>query len=187
MLTATPSSAQATVVARAATPADDPVAGHQRGRRRRWSLFGLLMHVVKRYKRCPSNRVLVIYGKTGGGNAAKCVHGGAAFVFPLIQDYAYLSLEPIQIEIPLKGALSIENIRVNVPERLHRRHRHRPGDDAERGHPPPRPRHRRDQAAGRRHHLRPAPAGDRVDADRGHQPRPRQVPARASRTRSSRS
>jgi flotillin len=78
-------------------------------------LFGLLMFVAKRYKRCPSNRVLVIYGKTSGGNAAKCVHGGAAFVIPLIQDYAYLSLEPIQIEVPLKGALSIENIRVNVP------------------------------------------------------------------------
>ena len=63
----------------------------------------------------PSNRVLVIYGKTSGGNAAKCVHGGAAFVVPLIQDYDYLSLDPIQIEVPLKGALSIENIRVNVP------------------------------------------------------------------------
>src|SRR6478672_9539330 len=78
-------------------------------------IFGMLMFVAKRYKRCPSNRVLVIYGKTTSGNAAKCVHGGAAFVIPLIQDYAYLSLEPIQIEVPLKGALSIENIRVNVP------------------------------------------------------------------------
>ncbi len=77
--------------------------------------FGLLMLIVKRYKRCPSNRVLVIYGKTGGGNAAKCVHGGAAFVVPLIQDYSYLNLDPIQIEVPLKAALSIENIRVNVP------------------------------------------------------------------------
>jgi flotillin len=77
--------------------------------------FGLLMLVVKRYKRCPSNRVLVIYGKTGGGNAARCVHGGAAFVVPLIQDYDYLNLDPIQIEVPLKGALSMENIRVNVP------------------------------------------------------------------------
>ena len=47
--------------------------------------------------------------------AAHCIHGGAAFVLPLIQDYAYLSLEPIQIEIPLRGALSMENIRVNVP------------------------------------------------------------------------
>jgi flotillin len=78
-------------------------------------VFGILMLIVKRYKRCPSNRVLVIFGKTSGGNAAKCVHGGAAFVYPLVQDYAYLNLDPIQIEVPLKGALSIENIRVNVP------------------------------------------------------------------------
>ncbi|MBN9517858.1 flotillin family protein [bacterium] len=78
-------------------------------------VFGLVLMLARRYKRCPSNRVLVIYGKTGGGNAARCVHGGAAFIVPLIQDYAYLSLDPIQIEVPLKGALSIENIRVNVP------------------------------------------------------------------------
>ena len=37
------------------------------------------------------------------------------FVKPLVQDYAWLSLEPMQIEIPLRGALSMENIRVNVP------------------------------------------------------------------------
>ncbi|MCC6797817.1 MAG: flotillin family protein [Candidatus Hydrogenedentes bacterium] len=74
-----------------------------------------IMLVAKRYKRCPSNRVLVIYGKVGSGETAKCVHGGAAFVLPLIQDYAFLSLEPIQIEVPLKDALSAENIRVNVP------------------------------------------------------------------------
>ena len=71
--------------------------------------------LAKRYKRCPSNRMLVIYGKVGAGTSAKCIHGGAAFVMPVIQDYAYLSLEPIQIEIPLRGALSVENIRVNVP------------------------------------------------------------------------
>jgi flotillin len=78
-------------------------------------LFSVVLMAAKRYKRCPSNRVLVIYGKTGGGNAAKCIHGGASFVVPLIQDYAYLDLDPIQIEVPLKGALSMENIRVNVP------------------------------------------------------------------------
>ena len=33
----------------------------------------------------------------------------------MLEDYAYLSLEPVQIEIPLRGALSFENIRVNVP------------------------------------------------------------------------
>jgi flotillin len=77
--------------------------------------FGFVIMLVKQYKRCPSNRVLVIYGRTGKGQASQTVHGGAAFVWPLIQDYAYLSLEPIQIEVPLRGALSSENIRVNVP------------------------------------------------------------------------
>lgn len=75
-------------------------------------LLGILM---KYYKRCPSNRVLVIFGRTGKGQASRTIHGGAAFVYPVIQDYAYLSLEPIQIEVPLRGALSAENIRVNVP------------------------------------------------------------------------
>jgi flotillin len=78
-------------------------------------LFMFIILLAKQYKRCPSNRVLVIYGRTGKGKAATTIHGGAAFVIPLIQDYAYMSLEPIQIEIPLRGALSVENIRVNVP------------------------------------------------------------------------
>ena len=78
-------------------------------------LFGFILVLVRRYKRCPSNRVLVIYGKTGSGRSSRCIHGGAAFVYPLIQNYEYLSLDPVQIEIPLQGALSIENIRVNVP------------------------------------------------------------------------
>jgi len=71
--------------------------------------------LFKYYKRCPSNRVLVIYGKTKREEPASCVAGGARFVYPLIQDYAWLSLEPMQIEIPLRAALSFENIRVNVP------------------------------------------------------------------------
>ena len=75
----------------------------------------VVMLIARFYKRCPSNRVLVIYGRTGKGKASKTIHGGAAFIVPLIQDYAYLSLEPIQIEVPLRGALSSENIRVNVP------------------------------------------------------------------------
>src|SRR5687768_2369236 len=78
--------------------------------------FGMILLVLKQYKRCPSNRVLVIYGgRLGKSGAAKTIHGGSAFVIPMIQDYAYLSLEPIQIEVPLRGALSSENIRVNVP------------------------------------------------------------------------
>src|SRR5262245_51086945 len=71
--------------------------------------------VVSRYKRCPSNRVLVIFGRVGTNKAAKCLHGGGAFVWPLIQDYEFLNLDPMVIEIPLEGALSLNNIRVNVP------------------------------------------------------------------------
>ncbi len=78
-------------------------------------LFILLVFFVRCYRRCPSNRVLVIYGKNKGGGTSVCIHGGAKFVYPIFQDYAYLQLEPMQIEIPLRGALSIENIRVNVP------------------------------------------------------------------------
>jgi flotillin len=77
--------------------------------------FGFVIFMMKQYKRCPSNRVLVIYGKSGKGVPSRCIHGGAWFVIPLFQDYAYLNLEPIQIEVPLRGALSAENIRVNVP------------------------------------------------------------------------
>lgn len=78
-------------------------------------LFSIFLLFVRRYKRCPSNRVLVVFGKVGAGTSAKCIHGGGTFVLPLIQDYSYLSLEPIQVEIPLQDALSMENIRVNVP------------------------------------------------------------------------
>jgi len=75
-----------------------------------------LMPLLRQFKRCPSNRILVIFGKSGRGHeAAVCIHGGARFVIPLFQDCGWLSLEPMQIEIPLRGALSMENIRVNVP------------------------------------------------------------------------
>ncbi len=76
---------------------------------------GFVMAIARRYKRCPSNRILVIYGRTGVGRSAKCLHGGGTFVWPLIQSYDFLDLDPIQIEIPLEGALSMENIRVSVP------------------------------------------------------------------------
>ena len=80
------------------------------------TFFTTALTLATRYKRCPSNRILVVYGKyTGSPTGTRCLHGGARMVLPLVQDFAYLNLEPIQIEIPLKGALSMENIRVNVP------------------------------------------------------------------------
>jgi len=71
--------------------------------------------LVLQYKRCPSNRVLVVYGKVAGQRAARCIHGGGTFVIPLMQSYAYMTLEPMTIDIELQSALSKKNIRVNVP------------------------------------------------------------------------
>jgi len=82
-------------------------------------IFVLLYSLFKRYRRCPSDHILVVYGKVGGkGQSAKCIHGGAAFIWPIIQDYEYLDLTPIPIEVDLKNALSKQNIRVNVPSRF---------------------------------------------------------------------
>src|SRR5688572_5247985 len=78
-------------------------------------VMSMVSRFASRYKRCPANKVLVISGKVGGGESAKCISGGGAFVWPVIQEYAYLSLGPIQIDIPLRDALSFENIRVSVP------------------------------------------------------------------------
>lgn len=78
-------------------------------------LFFAAIFLSKQYKRCPSNKILVVFGSVGNGMSAKCLHGGGAFIIPLLQDYTYLSLEPITIEIDLRSALSKKNIRVNVP------------------------------------------------------------------------
>ncbi|MDD4385929.1 MAG: SPFH domain-containing protein [Bacteroidales bacterium] len=86
-------------------------------------VFILIVSLLKRYKRCPSDRVLVVYGKVGKSKndesrSAKCIHGGAAFIWPVIQDYSFLNLTPLSIEINLTNALSQQNIRVDVPSRF---------------------------------------------------------------------
>ena len=81
-------------------------------------LFVTLAAILRRYKRCPSDKILVIYGKTGRNTSAKCVHGGAAFIWPVFQSYSFLDLTPISIECNLTNALSRQNIRVDVPCRF---------------------------------------------------------------------
>jgi len=79
-------------------------------------VFGTLVFLFSRYQRCPSDKILVIYGKTGGdGRSSKCIHGGAAFVWPIFQAYQYLDLTPIPIAIKLEGVPSRQKIRVNMP------------------------------------------------------------------------
>lgn len=86
-------------------------------------LFSLLLVVLTRYRRCPSDKIMVIYGKVGTNKdgtarSAKCIHGGAAFIWPVIQSYQYLDLTPISINVDLTNALSHQNIRVDVPSRF---------------------------------------------------------------------
>ncbi|MFL2951972.1 MAG: flotillin family protein [Candidatus Thalassarchaeaceae archaeon] len=83
-------------------------------------LVAAVMFFAQRYKRCPPDQIMVIYGRTertadGRPKPSKTLHGGAALVWPLIQDYAYISLKPMTINIDLRGALSLQNIRINVP------------------------------------------------------------------------
>ena len=78
-------------------------------------IVSTIIFLASRYKRCPSDKILVVYGKVGVGQSANCIHGGGAFIWPLIQDYAYISLTPMTISIPLQKALSLQNIRINVP------------------------------------------------------------------------
>ena len=86
-------------------------------------LFSLVLFLIKRYKKCPSDKVMVIYGKVGSNKdgstrSAKCIHGGAAFIWPVIQAYEFLDLTPMSISVDLENALSRQNIRINVPSRF---------------------------------------------------------------------
>jgi flotillin len=77
--------------------------------------IGFAIYLASRYRRCPSDRILVVYGRVGAGQSAQCIHGGGKLILPLVQDYSYLSLTPLTISIPLQNALSLQNIRINVP------------------------------------------------------------------------
>jgi flotillin len=81
------------------------------------ALAGVVILYAFRYKIAPSDKILVIYGSGPGmkGKTAETIHGGGRLVIPLIQHYAYLDLKPLTISIDLRHALSMQNIRVNVP------------------------------------------------------------------------
>lgn len=85
--------------------------------------FSVIMWVCSRYKKCPSDKIMVKYGKVGRNKdgterSAKCIHGGATFVIPVFQSYEFLDLTPISIQVDLKSALSRQNIRIDVPSRF---------------------------------------------------------------------
>ena len=85
--------------------------------------FSVSIIMLSRYKKCPSDKILVVYGKLGqdkDGNerSSKCIHGGATFILPVFQSYQFLDLTPISINVDLKNTLSKQNIRIDVPSRF---------------------------------------------------------------------
>jgi flotillin len=87
------------------------------------AIFSFLVFIVSRIKKCPSDKILVIYGKIGpnkdgSARSANCIHGGSKFIYPFFQAYQFLDLTPISIQVDLTNALSRQNIRIDVPSRF---------------------------------------------------------------------
>ncbi len=77
-------------------------------------MFLNMIFLITRYKKCPPDKILVVYGKTETGQAAKCIHGGAAFIWPVIQSYAFLDLAPLNIDIKLENAITKDKAKVDL-------------------------------------------------------------------------
>ncbi len=80
----------------------------------------IILTVALRYKTCPPDKIMIIYGKLKASSdgtyaSSKCIHGGAAFVWPFFQKYTFMDLTPLSISVDLKNALSKQNIRIDVP------------------------------------------------------------------------
>jgi flotillin len=86
--------------------------------------------ILSRYRRCPSDKILVVFGKAGNKKVtdengkektkvlpSKIIHGGGTFVWPVIQDYRMMDLAPHKIQPKVLG-LSSQNIKVSIPVTL---------------------------------------------------------------------
>lgn len=87
--------------------------------------------LFSRYRKCPSDQILVVFGRAGKkevinevtgkkevvSTPSKIIHGGGTFVWPIIQDYRTMSLAPLQIQETIDGR-SAQAIRVQIPVTL---------------------------------------------------------------------
>lgn len=87
--------------------------------------------LLSRYRKCASDEILVVFGKAGKKKVvnektgkpeevilpSKIIHGGGTFVMPVIQDWAKMSLKPIQIQVNVTG-VSSQMIKVTIPVTL---------------------------------------------------------------------
>lgn len=74
--------------------------------------------ILTRYRKARPDEILIKYGKMNGSKAAKIVRGNGAFIWPIINAYETMSLQPIQLNLDFRQAISKENIRVDVPSNV---------------------------------------------------------------------
>ncbi|MDR3293614.1 MAG: flotillin family protein [Clostridiales bacterium] len=78
-------------------------------------LLAMALFIPARLKKCPSDKIMVVYGATGRNTVGSiCIHGGVKFIWPIVQGYTFLDLTPISICVDLKQAVTRQNVRMNV-------------------------------------------------------------------------
>ena len=141
-------------------------------------VFITIAFLATRYKRCPSDKILVVYGKVGKGQSALCIHGGGAFIWPLIQDYTYMSLTPLSIPHPAhQGAVAAEHPHQRA-EHVHGGCQHRRIHHEQRGRASAQSRPGCGREHGARNHLRSAASHGGFADHRADQPGSREIPRR---------
>lgn len=82
-------------------------------------LIGLNFYLLtRRYKRCPADKVLVVSGKTASGASSEIHKGGGTFVWPVIQEYAFLSLRPFTVKVSIRDAVNEDNHKTSITIKL---------------------------------------------------------------------
>lgn len=63
-----------------------------------------IFFLASRYKRCPADKILVVFGKTVDGSRPQIYPGGSVFVWPVLQDFAYLDRTPLKVATKVRDA-----------------------------------------------------------------------------------
>lgn len=60
-------------------------------------LVVVLVWLTSRYRECPPNHLMVVYGRMGGGATHVVLREGGRFVWPIIQDSLTMSRAPLNV------------------------------------------------------------------------------------------
>ncbi len=79
-------------------------------------LAGLSTFVAfaRNYRKCPPNKVLVVYGRKHADKGYRLINGGSAFVLPLFEDFTYIGLETFSVESSVSDTPNKDGVPVSV-------------------------------------------------------------------------